>query len=137
MSETTIFEKIVAGEIPSTKIYEDEHTLAFLDIQPNNLGHTLVITKQPYKNLYEIPEDLIGPLFQTVQKIACAVKQGLGAEGINIRMNNDAPAGQDVFHAHVHVIPRYTDDGFQNGRHLAYDNPEHKESIAQKIRAAL
>ena len=136
MSEKTIFEKIVAGEIPSFKIYEDAETFAFLDISPANYGHTLVITKQPYKNIYEIPVEIAGQLFQTVKKIATAIKKATSADGINIVMNNESAAGQIVFHAHIHIIPRFENDGGYHGKHLTY--PEGKAAeIQNKIIANL
>lgn len=132
MNEKTIFEKIINGEIPSFKVYEDEETFSFLDINPANYGHTLVIPKKPYKNIYELPEDLAGKLFQSVQKIAIAVKKAVEADGINIVMNNESSAGQIVFHAHIHIIPRFKDDNGYQGKHLIY--PEGKaEEIANKI----
>jgi histidine triad (HIT) family protein len=136
MSEKTIFEKIVAGEIPCYKVYEDSDTFAFLDISPNQYGHTLVITKQPFKNIYEIPGEITGKLFQTAQKIAVAVKKATEADGININMNNEPAAGQVVFHVHVHIIPRFENDGGYYGKHLTY--PEGKEAeIQNKIIANL
>lgn len=136
MTEKTIFEKIVAGEIPSFKVYEDNETFAFLDINPANYGHTLVIPKKPYKNIYEIPTVLAGKLFQTVQKIAVAVKKSVEAEGINIVMNNESAAGQIVFHAHVHVLPRFENDGGYHKKNITY--PEGKaQEIANKIIANL
>lgn len=136
MNEKTIFEKIVAGEISCTKIYEDENTFAFLDISPNNYGHTLVIPKQAYKNIYEIPDTIGAHLFATVRKIAIAIKKAVEADGINIIMNNESAAGQIVFHAHIHIIPRFENDGGYHGKHLTY--PEGKaQEIAEKIVANL
>jgi len=136
MTEKTIFEKIVAGEIPCTKIYEDSETFAFLDISPSQYGHTLVITKQPFKNIYEIPSEIAGKLFQAVQKIAVAIKKATEADGINIVMNNETAAGQIVFHAHIHIIPRFENDGGYHGKHLTYPEGK-KEEIATKIIANL
>lgn len=136
MSEKTIFEKIVAGEIPCYKVYEDSETFAFLDINPSQYGHTLVITKQPFKNIYEIPGEIAGQLFQTVQKIAAAVKKATESDGINIVMNNESAAGQIVFHAHIHIIPRFENDGGYHGKHLTY--PEGKAvEVQNKIIANL
>lgn len=136
MSEKTIFEKVISDELPHYKIYEDEETYAFLDAFPSAYGHTLVVPKKPYKNIYEIPTELAGKLFQVVQKIAVAVKKAFEAEGINIVMNNEKAAGQVVFHTHIHIIPRFENDGGYHGKHLTY--PEGKaQEIADKIIASL
>ena len=102
-----IFAKILRGEIPCTKVYEDEHTIAFMDIMPQADGHTLVVPKAPSRNMLDADAKNFGALYATVQKIARAVKQGMGADGIVITQFNEAPAGQTVFHLHVHVIPRW------------------------------
>jgi len=131
-----IFCKIIAGEIPSEKIYEDEHTYAFLDINPNNFGHTLVLPKEHYENVFDLPTDLLQHMQATAQKVAKALKQ-FGAEGVNIISNNDKAAGQLVFHAHMHVIPRYTDDGYKHWSQKKYENDEHMQETGEKIRAQL
>ena len=136
MPEETIFMKIIKGEIPSTKIYEDENTYAFLDIQPNNLGHTLVIPKTPSTNIYKMSDEDVKTLFVVVKKISIAVKKGMEATGINIAMNNDVDAGQEVFHSHIHVIPRFPNDNFKHGRHLKYEDGQ-IETTAEKIRSNL
>ena len=135
-TEKTIFEKIIAGEIPCTKIYEDDDIFAFLDIQPNNFGHTLVITKVPYKNIYELPNDLDGKFMNAVKKISIAVKKSMSADGINLAMNNDISAGQEVFHIHMHVIPRFVGDTFAHGRHLKYEEGQ-MDKVANRIIAEL
>lgn len=129
----TLFEKIIAGEIPSYRIYEDENVYAFLDIQPNTKGHTLVIPKKPYENLLEIPEELFQPLLRAAQKIAARMKSELGAEGFNLRMNNGAVAGQEIFHAHLHLIPRYageTEDPIHTHIEMS---PEEFEEVREKL----
>jgi histidine triad (HIT) family protein len=137
MEEKTLFEKIIDGEIPATFIYKDDMCVAFLDINPVNPGHTLVIPRQPYRNLYEIPETVTGHLFCIAQKIARAQKQALLAEGVNIMMNNDATAGQVVFHAHIHVIPRYKDDGYSHWEGRGNYEDDEAVRIAEKIQHAL
>jgi histidine triad (HIT) family protein len=132
----TIFEKIVSGEIPCDKLYEDEHTFAFMDINPNTRGHSLVITKKPYENIYEIPDEIASELFKSVKKISSAIKKALDADGINIVMNNDAGAGQIVFHAHIHIIPRFQNDHGYYGKKYKYKDGE-KELIKNKIVAEL
>jgi len=103
--ENCIFCEIVKGDIPSTTIYEDKYTLAFLDITPVSRGHTLVIPKKHHQDIFDIPEDALNHIMVTVKKIAIALDKI--ADGINIGQNNKAAAGQDVFHIHFHVMPRY------------------------------
>jgi histidine triad (HIT) family protein len=134
-----IFCKIIArGEVPSTQVYEDREVYAFLDINPVNLGHTLVVPKKHYKTLFEIPDGELGTLGVCVKKIASAVKTALSADGINVSMNNGSAAGQIVHHAHIHIIPRHEKDGFKHwqGRR-GYINDEEKEKTAAKIKSAL
>ena len=104
-----IFCKIVAGEIPSVKVYEDDAVLAFLDITQVTEGHTLVIPKKHSRNLLEMTADEAGELFSRIHKIASLIKENLGAEGMNIVNNNEAIAYQSVFHTHVHLLPRYAE----------------------------
>lgn len=105
-----IFCKIVAGEIPSYKVYEDDVVLAFLDITQGTKGHTLVIPKKHVENIYELDEELASEFFKRVPKIARAIKEAFNPIGLNIVNNNDKPL-QSVFHYHIHLIPRYEDDG--------------------------
>jgi histidine triad (HIT) family protein len=131
-----IFCKIVRGELPSIKVYEDADTLAFLTIQPTNTGHTLVIPKEHAANVFEASTELWGSVQETVRKVAHAVEKGMGADGVNINNNNRPHAGQVVDHIHVHVIPRFKDDGVQLWPH--HDRKEEEgEPVAAKIRAAL
>jgi histidine triad (HIT) family protein len=104
-----IFCKIVKGEIPCAKIYEDEISFAFLDINPVNLGHTLIIPKKHFENIYDLPEDTAAHLMKIAKKISIALKK-TGAAGTNITINNDKTAGQVIFHSHIHVIPRFVGD---------------------------
>lgn len=130
--EKTLFQKITDREIPADFVYEDEQVFAILDINPVNIGHTLVIPKNPWQNIYEIPEADFGYLMQVTQKIAKKIKNNLGAEGINIIMNNDSAAGQLIFHAHIHVIPRYTGDGHMHWKGARkYNEGEQAEVIAK------
>jgi len=108
-----IFCKIVAGEIPSYKIYEDKNTFAFLDIKPINPGHVLVVSKKHYQNIEEITEDDLRDLILVVKKIGAILKTKLGVAGYNVYENNDPVAGQAVPHIHFHVIPRTENDGFK------------------------
>jgi histidine triad (HIT) family protein len=131
-----IFAKILRGEIPCTKVYEDEHTIAFMDIMPQADGHTLIVPKNPSVNLLDADAATFGPLFATVQKIARAVKQGMGADGVVITQFNEAAAGQTVFHLHVHVIPRW--EGIALRKHSgAMADSALLQAHAEKIKAAL
>ena len=131
-----IFCKIVTGEIPSTKVYEDADTLAFLDIRPVNPGHTLVIPKAHYRNILDIPEDVFLHVARTLRKVAPAVKAGVGAEGVNVSSSHEPIAGQEVFHLHFHVIPRFPGDGLAHWPHKEYAEGEAR-AVAEKIRRAL
>ena len=101
-----IFAKILRGEIPCVKVYEDAHTLAFMDVMPQAEGHTLIIPKEPAENLLDLSEEGAKAVIATTQKVARAVKTALEAPGIYLMQLNGAPAGQTVFHVHFHVIPR-------------------------------
>ena len=109
-----IFCKIIAGEIPSSKVYEDDQVVAFLDISQVTSGHTLVVPKQHFRNLLEMDADSASQLFARVPDIARKVMKATGAKGMNILNNNEEIAGQTVFHTHVHLAPRYDEtDGLQ------------------------
>lgn len=102
-----IFCKIVAGEIPASKVYEDDQVLAFLDITQVTKGHTLVIPKKHYRNLLDLDENTARDLFSVIPKIAQHLKEKLGASGLNMVNNNEETAGQTVFHTHIHLLPRF------------------------------
>ena len=109
-----IFCKIIAEEIPSSKVYEDNRIVAFLDISQVTPGHTLVVPKQHFRNLLEMDADSASQLFARVPDIARKVMKATGAKGMNILNNNEEIAGQTVFHTHVHLAPRYEEtDGLQ------------------------
>ncbi|WP_219123692.1 HIT family protein [Streptococcus constellatus] len=108
--EDCIFCKIIAGEIPSSKVYEDEQVLAFLDISQVTLGHTLVVPKEHFRNMLEMDGEAAGQLFACIPTIARKVMKATDAKGMNIINNNEEIAGQTVFHTHVHLAPRYTED---------------------------
>lgn len=133
IDENCIFCKIVTGTIPANKVYEDDETLAFLDIHPNNPGHTLVIPKDHFENIYGTPSETLCRMIMTTQKIAVAAKNGVDSDGINIAMNNESAAGQEVMHAHIHVIPRFNEDGYKHWGHKPYKEGE-MESTAEKIK---
>ena len=104
-----IFAQILRGEMPATKIYEDEETLAFMDIMPRSEGHSLVIPKTPMRNLLDAQDDALAAVARTAKKIANASMEAFGADGITIQQFNEDAGGQVVFHYHVHVIPRFKD----------------------------
>ena len=131
-----IFCKIIKGEIPATKVYEDEHTLAFLDIKPVNPGHTLVIPKEHYENFLHVESGALQRLIVSVQKVAKAVSQGLGCEGLNLGLNNGTAAGQVVPHVHFHIMPRTPTDGYQLWHGKPYEAGQ-MEGVASKIRLAM
>lgn len=133
MADNCVFCKIVRGEFPSFKIYEDEKTLAFLDIHPVSRGHALVIPKaENTKNIFDVsPEDWQATT-ETARKVAHLLEEKLSPDGINIMMNNRSNAGQVIFHPHIHVIPRYTGDGLTQWKHNNYKDGE-AEEILKKI----
>jgi len=108
-----IFCKIIAGELPGYKVYEDEHTLAFLDINPVNYGHTLVVPKKHLINIEDVDEETLCRVIKTVKKVGLALKKKLGVPGYNVQVNNDPAAGLIVPHLHFHVVPRFPDDGLK------------------------
>jgi len=134
----TIFTRIVRGELPSSKVYEDDQCIAIMDINAVHKGHVLVIPKEDYPNVYELPEDLFMHLMKVAKHLALAVKKATGAEGINIIMNNEPAAGQVITdHAHIHIVPRFVGDGLQNwAGKQSYEDGE-KDAYAEKITAAL
>lgn len=133
-----LFCKIVSGTIPSTKVYEDEHVLAFMDIMPLTKGHTLLIPKKHHENVYDMTSEEASQLFSMVPKIASALNSTFGPVGLNLLNNNGAPAGQSVFHFHLHFIPRYDQtDGFKlswQTKEKQY-TPDMFSDYAEKIRS--
>ena len=136
-----IFCKIVEGSAPSSKVYEDEISLAFMDIQPVNPGHVLVIPKAHCNDLSDLLPDTGGHLFQVAQRIALAMpKTNVKNEGVNFFLAIGEAAGQEVFHVHLHVIPRYEGDGFGFRFGPNYSNlPKRSElnAVAGQIRQQL
>jgi histidine triad (HIT) family protein len=134
---SSIFSKIVSGEIPAAKIYEDEATLAFMDISPASRGHALVIAKEEHPDLFALPPETLEAAARTVQRVALGLRAALRPDGINIIQNNGAAAGQTVFHYHVHVIPRW--EGDNAVRLWRPTNAEQAElrALAEQIGAAI
>lgn len=123
-----IFCKIIAGEIPSYKVYEDEFTLAFLDINPVNPGHTLVLPKKHVANIEEASEETLCQAIKTVKKVGLSLKKNLSTPGYNVLVNNDPAAGQIVPHLHFHVTPRLEDDGLE-----LWPQKKYKENQAEEV----
>lgn len=134
---STIFEKIIAREIPADIVYEDDVVLAFLDINPVNKGHTLVIPKVAFENIFDADTVVLGHMMAVAQKIAHALVATVGAIGVNLHMNNGEIAGQEVPHAHLHVIPRFKKgEAFIAAKHEHYDTGE-SAILAEKIKTAI
>ncbi len=131
-----IFCKIVVGDVPAEKIYEDDKVVAFLDISPITKGHTLIIPKQHYKDILDTPDEVLSDLISAVKKIAPSVKRGVGADGFNLGVNNGAAAGQVVYHLHFHIIPRFEYDNLKMWEGSSYGEGE-MEAIGKKIRSYL
>lgn len=133
--EDCVFCAILAGGLPAVKVFEDPNVVAILDKRPINPGHTLVITKKHYHDLLELPEEDIPHLFRAVRRVAAALKASLGADGINIGVNNGEAANQRVFHVHVHIVPRYFGDAPRWGWPTRKDaEPAELERVAARIR---
>ena len=131
-----IFAKILRGEIPSHRVYEDDAVVAFMDVMPQGPGHTLVVPKAPSRNLLDADPATLGPLFVIVRKVALAVKKAFGADGVTILQFNEPASGQTVYHLHVHVIPRF--EGVPLKPHTgAMEKPEVLAANAEKIRTLL
>ncbi len=129
-----IFCKIVAGKLPSVKLYEDELVYVFLDIAPINPGHLLVIPKEHHVSSSTIPEETAGRIFHVGSRLGIALKRALDADGFNLHLADGACAGQVVMHAHLHVIPRDVEDGFHwNWRQVQYADDADRDVIAEKI----
>lgn len=131
MVEDCIFCKIVKNQSHASYIYKDEKTLAFLDNRPVNEGHTLIIPKKHYENIYGVPDKEVTHLFRIVKKVALAVKMAVKADGIRIVQSNGSAAGQVVFHIHVHVIPAYEGQKISHRRAL---EAKELDKTAAKIR---
>jgi histidine triad (HIT) family protein len=133
--EDCVFCRIARGEGRASRIYEDEHAIAFLDARPVNEGHTLVISRRHYENIFEIPDEELANVFRIVKKVATAIMRSKKAEGIRIVQNNGSAAHQLIFHLHVHIIPEYKwQDSY---RHRETPEQGELDLIAAKIREFL
>lgn len=131
-----IFARIIRGEIPCHKVFEDAHSIAFMDLMPQSEGHTLVLPKAPGENLLEVPPEALAHTIQTVQRVAAAVKQAFEPDGLFIAQFNGPAAGQTVFHLHFHIIPRWEGQPLRShGRGV--EKAEVLAAQAERVRAAL
>ncbi len=131
-----VFARIVRGEIPAHKVYEDEHTLAFMDVMPQSAGHTLVVPKAEAEDIFEVSGEALASTIMTTQRIARAVRKAFDPPGVMIAQLNGRGAGQSVFHIHFHVLPRYEGVDFRfHAREMA--DPQVLAEHAARIRAAL
>ncbi len=130
-----VFARILRGEIPAHKVYEDEHTFAFMDVMPQSDGHTLVIPKVAAENLFDLPPEALAATILTTQRVARAVKKAFNPPGVMLVQLNGAASGQSVFHIHFHIVPRY--EGFDlrfHARDMA--DPKLLADHAARVRAA-
>ncbi len=137
MDDNCIFCKLANGVFPTNKIYEDDDFTVILDVAPANAGHSLILPKQHYANIFEIDDEILGKAMKLAKKIASAMMDELKCDGVNIVQNNGVAAGQTVFHFHVHVIPRYEKEGCAIG--WPQKTPEDSElaALAEKLSAKL
>lgn len=132
-----IFARILRGEAPAARVWEDDQTCVIMDAFPQSPGHVLVIPKTPVRNLLEAPAQMMGPLMATVQRVARAVEKALSPDGVIISQFNGASAGQTVFHLHVHVIPRYDGQALQGHGRAGMADIATLKAQAERIAAAL
>ena len=134
--DNNVFAKILRGELPAERLYEDDHTLAIMDIMPRGPGHCLVIPKAPARNIFDVEAESLSEVMATTQKMARAVVRAFNADGVTIQQFNESAGGQVVFHLHVHVIPRF--DGVAMKPHTGtMEDTGVLKANAEKIRAAL
>lgn len=131
--EQCIFCKIAAGEIPSKTLYEDGEFRVILDLGPATKGHALILPKNHYKNIYELPDEQAGKAMVLAKKMASQITERLHCDGFNIVQNNEEVAGQTVFHFHMHLIPRYQDDGQKIGWKPGKPSEDELDAIRKEI----
>ena len=132
--ENCIFCKIANGEIPSATLYEDEDFRVILDLSPASKGHALILPKEHYANLYELPDEVAAKVLIVAKNMITKMTKALGCDGYNIVQNNGVAAGQTVFHFHMHLIPRYKDDQVGLGWKMGSLTDEDKEDILAKLK---
>lgn len=129
----TLFSKIARGEIPSARVLETDRAFAFLDINPVNTGHVLLIPKEPFATVADLPDDLAAHLGSLLPRLCRAVKSVTGASGVNVIANNGPVAGQTIFHIHWHIIPRHPDDAV----HWPWPHAKYQEGQLEAVRASI
>lgn len=132
-----IFCRIVAGTAPARKVYEDDSVLAFLDINPISTGHTLVVPKQHFVNVYDLPDEQFARIVAIVRKLVLHYQTAIGAQSVNLLHSAGRPARQDVFHFHVHIIPRHESDGLHLGYRPRAGNVEDPDTVLARLRQGL
>lgn len=144
MSVVCPFCGIASGKASASIVYEDAAVVVFMDLNPANIGHTLVVPREHWENIYEVPDDALADLFSVVKRVSAAVKKTVGAEGISVLQLNGRAAGQTVMHFHVHVIPRFRGDPLSKAvgamvGHEGFEKPERRglDETARKIRENL
>ena len=132
-----LFCKIIAGVIPAEKVYNDDNFIAFLDIKPVNLGHTLLVPKEHSRNIFDITDELLTHVGPVLKKLSQAVTEATNAEGITIGWNNERAGGQLIFHSHIHIMPRFTDDGHEHWKGKENISSIELQKTAERIRSAV
>lgn len=129
-----IFCNLIRGKLPCSKIYEDDDFVAILDIRPINLGHTLLIPKKHFVNVLDAPDDIAEKIYPALKKVTTAMQKAYNCDGFNIIQNVNEAAGQEVFHAHIHVVPRFREDDVRFSiKHKAYASNEDMCKWAKKV----
>ena len=132
-----IFCKVLSGDIPSIKVFEDDETLCFMDVNPAQEGHALVVPRQHWADVHAIPDDAIGAVVRTAKRVASAVNAALGPDGINLVQSNGEGAAQSVGHFHMHVLPRRTGDELKLNWGLVPGNIDEITAVADRIKGQL
>lgn len=133
----SIFTKIIKREIPAHIIYEDEMVIAFLDINPVQKGHTLVVPKKQFENIFDGDEESLSHMIRVAKKLSAVIKATVGADGINLIMNNGEHAGQEVFHAHLHIVPRHKGDGSFTAKHCGCYEDNEAAALATQLNSMI
>ena len=136
-ADNCVFCRIARGELPASKVFEDEHTLAIMDIQSVNPGHMLVLVKPHRANIYALEDELASAVFRTAARMARAAKKAVGCEGVTLLQANEKAGAQTVFHFHIHVLPRWEGDGMALAWPVKNPPREALEAMAAKLREAL
>lgn len=136
--DKNLFAKILRGELPAVKVYEDDVVLAFMDLFPQSRGHTLIVPKGvKAKNVLEMPDEKVGPYFERVHRLAKAVTKALNPDGVVVTIFNGAPSGQTIFYPHFHIIPRYEGVRLAGHGHANRADTAELEAIAKAIATAM